>query len=109
LHFPSTGGADSMDATSGVWALCWNGDGQLFAGTRKDGIVSAGRSWKWTTPEVKQPEAAEAKAEPAAAEGAPAAAAEKPAEEPATPAEPPAAEAKPAEPAAADAAAEKKE
>ncbi len=29
LHFPSTGGTDSMDAASGVWALCWNGDGQL--------------------------------------------------------------------------------
>ena len=50
LHFPTTGGTDSMKATSGVWSLCWNGDAQLFAGTRKDGIVIAGRSWKWTEP-----------------------------------------------------------
>ncbi len=50
LHFPSTGGTDSMHAESGVWALCWNGDSQLFAGTRKNGIVMAGRSWKWTEP-----------------------------------------------------------
>lgn len=50
LHFPTTGGTDSMYAKSGVWSLCWNGDGQLFAGTRKDGIVMAGRSWKWTEP-----------------------------------------------------------
>lgn len=67
LHFPSTGGADSMTADSGVWSLCWNGEGQLLAGTRKDGIVMAGRSWKWTEPAPpaqpapKQP----AKAEPA--------------------------------------------
>ncbi len=53
LHFPSTGGTDSMNAPSGVWSLCWNGDAQLFAGTRKDGIVSASRSWKWT--EAKPP------------------------------------------------------
>jgi hypothetical protein len=50
LHFPNSGGADSMDAKSGVWALCWNGDQQLFAGTRKDGIAIAGQSWKWTEP-----------------------------------------------------------
>ncbi len=64
LHFPNLGGTDSMNAASGIWSLCWNGDGQLFAGTRKDGIVIAGRSWKWT--EVKKPKAekpAEAKAE----------------------------------------------
>jgi hypothetical protein len=60
LHFPTTGGTDSMDAKSGVWALCWNGDGQLFAGTRKDGIVIAGRSWTWTEP---KPAAAEPPAE----------------------------------------------
>ena len=66
LHFPSTGGTDSMNAASGVWALCWNGDGQLFAGTRKDGIVMAGRSWKWTQqkkPELKKEPPAEKKAE----------------------------------------------
>ncbi len=50
LHFPSTGSSDSMEAKSGVWALCWNGDGQLFAGTRKHGLVTAGQSWKWTEP-----------------------------------------------------------
>ncbi|MFK8112613.1 MAG: WD40 repeat domain-containing protein [Rubripirellula sp.] len=73
LHFPSTGGTDSMDATSGVWALCWNGDGQLFAGTRKNGIVMAGRSWKWTQPKPPEPKK-EPKQEPKAD-------AEKPAEE----------------------------
>ena len=55
LHFPSLGGTDSMDAKSGVWALCWNGNEQLIAGTRKHGLVTAGRSWKWT--EAKKPEA----------------------------------------------------
>jgi WD40 repeat protein len=50
LHFPSSGRTDSMEAESGVWALCWNGDGQLFAGTRKHGLVTAGQSWKWTEP-----------------------------------------------------------
>lgn len=63
LHFPSLGGADSMESKSGVWALCWNGAEQLIAGTRKDGLVTAGRSWKWT--EAKKPEP-EAKEEPAA-------------------------------------------
>ena len=58
LHFPSLGGTDSMKATSGVWTLYWNGNEQLFAGTRKDGIVMAGRSWKWTEP------ASDEKAEP---------------------------------------------
>jgi len=59
LHFPSSGGSDSMDATSGVWTLCWNGDGQLFAGTRKDGIVMASRSWKWTEPSPPAEQVAE--------------------------------------------------
>ena len=59
LHFPTAGATDSMKATSGVWSLCWNGDAQLFAGTRKDGIVIAGRSWRWTEP------ASPAKQEPA--------------------------------------------
>lgn len=62
LHFPSTGGTDSMDAASGVWTLCWNGDAQLFAGTRKDGIVMAGRSWKWTEPTPSKPADTEAEA-----------------------------------------------
>ncbi len=48
-----------MEASSGVWALCWNGDAQLFAGTRKDGIVMAGRSWKWTEPQPVKEEPAE--------------------------------------------------
>ena len=60
LHFPSTGGTDSMDAKSGVWALCWHGTSSLLAGTRKHGIVVAGRSWKWATPAKK----AEPKKEP---------------------------------------------
>ncbi len=73
LHFPSTGGSDSMEAASGVWSLCWNADSQLYAGTRKDGIVVAGRSWKWTAtePPAAEPPAAEpptAEPEPAPAE-----------------------------------------
>ena len=55
LHFPTTGRTDSMDAESGLWALCWNGDKQLFAGTRKNGIVVAGQSWKWAETK-KEPE-----------------------------------------------------
>lgn len=69
LHFPNSGGTDSMDAKSGVWALCWNGDQQLFAGTRKDGIAIAGQSWKWTEPappKAAEPKVDEPKAEPAA-------------------------------------------
>lgn len=62
LHFPA---ADSMDAPSGIWSLAWNGDGQLLVGTRKSGIVTAGRSWNWAKPnesvppDAKQPEAKE--------------------------------------------------
>ncbi len=66
LHFPTGGGSESMQAESGVWALCWNGDAQLFAGTRKNGILIAGQSWKWTEPQ------------PAPAEPEPKADAEKP-------------------------------
>ncbi|MCH5376446.1 MAG: WD40 repeat domain-containing protein, partial [Planctomycetes bacterium] len=97
LHFPSTGGTDSMYAKSGVWALCWNGEEQLFAGTRKDGIVIAGRSWKWAEPKPAAEEPAaespkeETKSEPAsepAAEESQDAAEEKPGAE--TPAEKPA-------------------
>jgi len=47
-------GNDSMKATSGVWAVQWNaaaqGDEQVLVGTRKDGVLVAGRSWKWTEP-----------------------------------------------------------
>ena len=50
LHFPTSGGGDSMEAESGVWALCWKGDNALMAGTRKNGIVVANRSWKWANP-----------------------------------------------------------
>ena len=85
LHFPSLGGTDSMDAQSGVWALCWNGNEQVLAGTRKDGVVAAGRSWKWTEP-VKPAEEKPAEEKPAE---------EKPAEE--KPAEEKPAEEKPAE------------
>ena len=86
LHFPTSGGTDSMDAKSGVWALCWNGDGQLFAGTRKDGIVVAGRSWKWAEPKPATPE-------PQAEAPKEAPATEEPAKEAAPAAEPAAAEA----------------
>jgi WD40 repeat protein len=75
IHFPQTTsgagnetaskyalGNDSMKATSGVWALQWNsasqGDEQVLVGTRKNGILVAGRSWKWTEPPQKaKPEA----------------------------------------------------
>ena len=47
-------GNDAMKATSGVWALLWNtarqGDEQVLVGTRKNGVLVAGRSWKWTEP-----------------------------------------------------------
>jgi len=47
-------GNDSMKATSGVWAVQWNtapqGDEQVLVGTRKNGVLVAGRSWKWTEP-----------------------------------------------------------
>lgn len=68
LHFPSSGGTDSMDAKSGIWALCWNGDEQLFAGTRKNGIVIAGRSWKWAEPKKPEPEKKPEDEKPAAEE-----------------------------------------
>ncbi len=121
LHFPSLGATDSMDAKSGIWSLCWNGDQQLFAGTRKDGIVIAGRSWKWS--EVKKPEPAKTEPEKPAEESKPAeepkpddkpkdeakpkddAKAEKPADKPkddAKPKEEPKPEDKPAEPKAED-------
>jgi WD40 repeat protein len=77
VHFPSLGGTDSMDAESGIWSLCWNGEDQLLAGTRKNGIVLAGRSWKWT--EAKQPEPKPA-GEEKPAEAKPAAEGDKPAE-----------------------------
>ncbi|WP_419189300.1 WD40 repeat domain-containing protein [Stieleria marina] len=63
LHFPSAGGTVSMDAKSGVWALCWNGDQQLIAGTRKHGLITAGQSWKWTEPKKPEPKKPEGKAE----------------------------------------------
>lgn len=47
---------ESLRAPSGVWALCWSGSAQLLTGTRKDGIVAAGRAWKWDSSEA--PEAA---------------------------------------------------
>ncbi|MGB7325704.1 MAG: hypothetical protein WBD31_12590 [Rubripirellula sp.] len=60
LHFPAS---DSMDAPSGVWSLAWNGDGQLFVGTRKSGVVAAGRSWTWAKPKPKPVAAPEPKPE----------------------------------------------
>ena len=61
-------GKDSMKADSGVWAVQWNaaaqGDEQVFVGTRKNGVLVAGRSWKWTKPakeEAATPAVAEAK------------------------------------------------
>ena len=60
-------GNDSMRATSGVWALLWTsapqGDDQVLVGTRKNGVLVAGRSWKWAEPaeEVKpEPKPADA-------------------------------------------------
>ncbi|TWU59186.1 WD domain, G-beta repeat [Rubripirellula tenax] len=50
LHFPGAS-SDPMTAPSGVWSLAWNGDGQLLVGTRKSGVVTAGRSWNWTAPQ----------------------------------------------------------
>ncbi|QDT02973.1 WD domain, G-beta repeat [Rubripirellula lacrimiformis] len=105
LHFAASD-SDEMTAPSGVWSLAWNGDGQLLVGTRKSGIVTAGRSWNWTEakPVVAEPAPAQpAATEPAAEEPA----AEKPAaEKPA--AEKPAAEKPAAEkPAAEKPAAEK--
>ncbi len=35
LHFPTTGGTDSMYAKSGVWSLCWNGDGTALRRNQK--------------------------------------------------------------------------
>ncbi len=71
VHF-LFGGSESMDAESGVWSLCWNGEDQLLAGTRKHGIVTAGRSWKWTEvkpePKPSADKPAEAKAEEKPAE-----------------------------------------
>ncbi|NND97329.1 MAG: hypothetical protein HKN47_08385 [Pirellulaceae bacterium] len=68
LHFPSLGGTDSMEAKSGVWALCWNGDEQLIAGTRKDGLVTAGKTWKWTETKKEEPKKDETTDKPPAKE-----------------------------------------
>ncbi len=61
-------GNDSMKATSGVWAVQWSaapqGDEQVLVGTRKDGVLVAGRSWKWAEPAKEKapaPAATEAK------------------------------------------------
>ena len=37
----------TFNAESGVWALNWNKDQELFVGTRKNGIARIGRSWDW--------------------------------------------------------------
>ena len=58
-------GNDAMKATSGVWAIQWNaaaqGDEQVLVGTRKNGILVAGRSWKWTEPANEETPAPDAK------------------------------------------------
>ena len=88
IHFASGGSFSTIGAESGVWAMCFRGSGQLFVGTRKNGIVTAGQSWDWK-PIVAKPAATEEPAEAAAEEGEPAegeaaseeAAEEQPAEE----------------------------
>ena len=61
VHFPSLDGNDQMESKSGVWALCWNGDTQLLVGTRKDGLIAAGQSWKWSEPKPPMSEPTENK------------------------------------------------
>ncbi|MEM6473168.1 MAG: hypothetical protein AAF802_26640 [Planctomycetota bacterium] len=45
VHF--LGSAASLQAESGVWALCFTEGGKLLVGTRKSGIVSARQQWSW--------------------------------------------------------------
>ncbi len=79
-------GSDSMKATSGVWAVQWNaapqGDEQVLVGTRKNGVLVAGRSWKWTEPAKEEApasaEAVETKPEKEMKKEEPKATAEKP-------------------------------
>ena len=53
IRFPSAGeSGEPLTAESGVWGLSWNGSAQLLVGTRKNGIVSAGRSWAWLPAEA---------------------------------------------------------
>ncbi|MEM0924442.1 MAG: hypothetical protein AAGJ83_00255 [Planctomycetota bacterium] len=47
IHFASGGDHSSLEADSGVWALCFAGSGQVLVGTRKDGIQIAGQAWSW--------------------------------------------------------------
>lgn len=47
IRFPAMADDPPLEADSGIWALGWNGSGQLLVGTRKHGVVSAGRAWKW--------------------------------------------------------------
>ena len=76
IHFASGGSITTIGAESGVWSLCFRGAGQLFVGTRKNGIVSAGQSWQWKpieAPKAKEEpkEKAEPKEEPEAKTEAP--------------------------------------
>jgi len=121
VHFPQTIskgenaaptyvlGDDSMKATSGVWALYWTlasqGEDQVFVGTRKNGVLVAGRSWKWAktasdeTPDPKttQEPAEKSDEEMKKEEGKPKAKAEKPEEKKPEPAKPEPAKPEPAE------------
>lgn len=47
VHFLSDDGVTTMQGPSGVWSLCWNGEGELLVGTRKSGVLSVSRNWKW--------------------------------------------------------------
>lgn len=75
IHFAAGGSISTIGAESGVWSLCFRGSGQVFVGTRKNGIVMAGQSWAWKP--IPEPAAEEAAAEEAPAET-------EPSEEPAT-------------------------
>ena len=61
VWFPSPGGGEpsGLTASSGVWAVCWNGASELIVGTRKDGVAAAGRSWTWTAAASQEPAADE--------------------------------------------------
>ena len=56
IRFPAMADDPPLEADSGIWSLAWNGSGQLLVGTRKHGVVSAGRAWKWLPPETTDPE-----------------------------------------------------
>ncbi len=59
VHF-LVAGSKPMTAPSGVWAMAWNGDRQLFVGTRKNGVVAATQSWDWAATPSASPEKSDA-------------------------------------------------